>query len=346
MSRKGSLIDKIWFNKGIEYKLAWPLLKPLSLLFSYIIRQRRKKYETGRKDVYRAPIPVVIVGNITVGGNGKTPVVIWLVESLMQLGFRVGVVSRGYGGKAPNYPYLVEDDSPSRFSGDEPLLIRQRTHALVAVSPKRSDAVKLLVDKGVDFIIADDGLQHYALARDLEITVIDGERRYGNEELLPLGPLREPLSRLDKVAFRICNGGMAQANEIAMSIAPGDLVNIKTDEKKKADALNECVAIAGIGAPQRFFNTLLSLNTDLKESYSLEDHQQLTLDELLDYAGRGKHLLMTEKDAVKCRALVQKSDLKSALDHLWYLPISAVFAGDEAQNIINKLVQIKGKYGL
>lgn len=336
-----SLIERIWFGKGIEYKLAWPLLKPLSLLFYYIVHRRRAKYIQGKKEVYKAPVPVVIVGNITAGGNGKTPVVIWLVESLMQQGYRVGVVSRGYGAKAPHYPYLVEDHSPSKFSGDEPLLIRQRTQALVAVSPVRSEAVKLLVEKGVDFIIADDGLQHYALARDLEITVIDGERRYGNEALLPLGPLREPISRLQEVDFCICNGGIAKKGEIAMSLVPSQLVNIKTGEKRRVDSLNDCIAIAGIGAPQRFFDTLTRLNADLKKGHALDDHQQLTLEQLQDYASQGTHLLMTEKDAVKCRALIAEDKEQSQFDHLWCLPVSASFAGQQTHVLFDKLISLK-----
>lgn len=341
MKHKASLIERIWFNRGIEYYLAWPLLKPLSLLFSAIVRSRRAQYTQGKREVYRAPVPVVIVGNITVGGNGKTPVVVWLVESLMQRGYRVGVVSRGYGAKAPHYPYLVGDDSPSQYSGDEPLLIRQRTQALVAVSPVRSEAVQLLVEKDVDFIIADDGLQHYALARDMEITIIDGERRYGNEALLPLGPLREPTSRLREVDFCICNGGEAKDSEIAMHLVPSELVNINSGEKRGGDTLCDCVAIAGIGAPQRFFDTLTALDVDLKAGYPLEDHQRLTLEQLRAYASKGTHLLMTEKDAVKCRALIAQAQDSDSFDNLWYLPVAASFAEQQSQPMLDKLIYLK-----
>jgi len=318
MHKIGKLITSIWFEKKFAYYFMWPLLKPLSCLFFYISHRRREQFLNGTRSVYHAPVPVIIVGNITVGGNGKTPVVIWLVETLQSLGYKIGVVSRGYGGKAPAYPYLVTDKSPSQYSGDEPLLIKQRTGACMAVSPARSDAVKLLVQEKVDFIIADDGLQHYALARDMELAVIDGERRYGNSALLPLGPLREPVSRLNNVDFRICNGGSALPEQ-----------------------LSHCIAIAGIGSPQRFFDTLQSLNTPLDACYPLNDHQFLSLEQLMDYTKQGTNLLMTEKDAVKCRPLIEQAVDKSLFNHLWYLPVSAVFDTEKAQQIIDKIIGLK-----
>lgn len=168
-------------------------------------------YKLGLKRAWRAPVPVVVVGNLTAGGNGKTPVVIWLVEQLQQRGIRVGVVSRGYGGKAAAYPLLLTAETTTAEAGDEPVLIAQRTGVPVAVSPVRSDAVKaILAQHDVQIIVTDDGLQHYRLARDVEIVVIDGERRFGNGWWLPAGPMRERAGRLKSVDATIVNGGVAQ----------------------------------------------------------------------------------------------------------------------------------------
>ncbi len=175
------MVEKIWFeNHPLKY-LLWPLLWPLSVLFGAISRSKRQQFQTGRKQAYQAPVPVVVVGNITAGGNGKTPVVVWLVEQLQHLGYKPGVVSRGYGAKAPQYPLVLNDDTPTQHCGDEPKLIHRRTGAPVAVDPVRANAVKALVELDVDIIITDDGLQHYALERDVELVIVDGNRRFGNE---------------------------------------------------------------------------------------------------------------------------------------------------------------------
>lgn len=197
------MVEKIWFeNHPLKY-LLWPLLWPLSLLFGAISKSKRQQYQSGKKQAYKAPVPVVVVGNITAGGNGKTPVVVWLVEQLQQLGYKPGVVSRGYGAKAPRYPLVLDGNTPAKHCGDEPKLIYRRTGAPVAVDPVRAKAVKALLETGVDIIITDDGLQHYALERDIEFVIVDGNRRFGNESLIPLGPLREGVERLAEVDFII-----------------------------------------------------------------------------------------------------------------------------------------------
>ena len=206
----------------------------------------------GKKASYRAPIPVIVVGNITVGGNGKTPVVIWLIEQLQAQGYKPGVVSRGYGAKAPHYPLVVEEQTSTKHCGDEPKLIYQRTGSPVAVSPNRSDAVKALLPLGVDIIITDDGLQHYALERDIELVVVDGHRRFGNEHLMPLGVLRESTARLSEVDFIVANGGESKAGEMMMSLTPSLAVNLKTNFKAPVGQLESLVAIAGIGHPPVF----------------------------------------------------------------------------------------------
>ena len=202
------MIARIWSGESP----LWLLLLPLSWLYGLVSGLIRLSYKLGLKKAWRAPVPVVVVGNLTAGGNGKTPVVIWLVEQLQQQGIRVGVVSRGYGGKAETYPLLLDAQTTTAQAGDEPVLIFQRTGAPVAVSPVRSDAVKaLLAAHPVQLIITDDGLQHYRLARDKEIVVVDGVRRFGNGWWLPAGPMRERASRLKSVYAIVTNGCTAQA---------------------------------------------------------------------------------------------------------------------------------------
>ncbi|WP_100751905.1 tetraacyldisaccharide 4'-kinase [Vibrio salilacus] len=332
------MIEKIWFeNSPLKY-LLWPLLWPLSQLFAVISQARRCQYQGGSKPTYRAPVPVVVVGNITAGGNGKTPVVIWLVEQLQQLGYRPGVVSRGYGAKAPSYPLTVSQDTLTKHCGDEPKLIHKRTSAPVAVSPQRSDAVKALLPLGVDIIITDDGLQHYALERDVEIVVVDGARRFGNQSLLPLGPLRESVQRLLEVDLVITNGGQAEDGELAMTLAPTQAVNMVTGQQVDVTELDEgLVAMAGIGHPPRFFNTLEQLGADLKYTQGFADHKDFEPLQLEALAAKGKHLIMTEKDAVKCT--------NYAKDNWWYLPVTAQFSQLDQTRILNKIKEVKEKYG-
>ncbi len=187
------------------------------------------------------------------GRQWQNTVVIWLVEQLRQRGIRVGVVSRGYGGKAAAYPLLLTADTTTAEAGDEPVLIAQRTGVPVAVSPVRSDAVKaILAQHDVQMIVTDDGLQHYRLARDVEIVVIDGERRFGNGWWLPAGPMRERAGRLKSVDATIVNGGVAQPGEIPMRLEPGLAVNLRTGERRDVSQLSNIVAMAGIGHPPRF----------------------------------------------------------------------------------------------
>ncbi|EGA71870.1 tetraacyldisaccharide 4'-kinase [Vibrio sinaloensis DSM 21326] len=331
------MIEKIWFeNHPLKY-LLWPLLWPLSLIFSSISQKRRRAYQSGEKTSYRAPVPVVIVGNITAGGNGKTPVVIWLVEKLQSLGYSPGVVSRGYGAKAPQYPLVVDDATTPKHCGDEPKLIFKRTGAPVAVSPVRSEAVEALLPMGVDIIITDDGLQHYALQRDIEIAVVDGKRRFGNQCLLPLGPLRETVNRLEEVDLIITNGGQARAGEAPMTLEPALAVNMRTKQQVSVSELPELVAMAGIGHPPRFFATLKQLQASLVFTQGFADHKDFEPSQLEALAERGKHLIMTEKDAVKCADYAQ--------DNWWYLPVTANFPLENEQHILKTIQEVKERYG-
>ena len=323
------MIERIWSGKSPFYLL----LLPLSWLYGLIATVIRYSYTSGFRKSWRAPVPVVVVGNLTAGGNGKTPVVIWLVETLQQHGFRVGVVSRGYGGKSAHYPLVLNENTSTVQAGDEPVLIFQRTGAPVAVSPVRSEAVKaLLSEHELDVIVTDDGLQHYALERDVEIVVVDGVRRFGNGHWLPAGPMRERASRLLSVDAVITNGGNAQTGELSMMLQPGKAVNLLTGEQRDATALQNVVAMAGIGHPPRFFATLKQLGVTLQKEVTFADHQAYQAEQLSALVPGGGTLLMTEKDAVKCRDFAQQN--------WWYLPVEAKIQGISAENLLQKITDL------
>ncbi|HCC09900.1 MAG TPA: tetraacyldisaccharide 4'-kinase [Atlantibacter hermannii] len=323
------MIEKIWSGQSP----LWILLLPLSGLYGLVSNLIRLSYRLGLRKSWRAPVPVVVVGNLTAGGNGKTPVVVWLVEQLQQRGIRVGVVSRGYGGKAGHYPLVLDAQTSSDQAGDEPVLIFQRTGAAVAVSPVRCEAVQaLLAGNQPQIIITDDGLQHYALARDYEIVVVDGIRRFGNGWWLPAGPMRERESRLRDVDAVITNGGTPQTGEIAMHLAPSQAVNLLTGEKRDASTLTEVVAMAGIGHPPRFFATLEKLGVTPVNTHGLADHQALTEADVAALARPEQTLLMTEKDAVKCRAFAHAN--------WWYLPVDAQIASPAADKLLTDILSL------
>lgn len=321
------MIERIWSGRSLLYLL----FLPLSWLYGFITFIRRFLYNHGWLKTWRAPIPVIVVGNLTAGGNGKTPVVIWLVEELKQHGINVGVVSRGYGGKSDCYPLIVTSTTSTQQAGDEPVLIYQRTGVPVAVAPKRSDAIKaLLAENDLDLIITDDGLQHYALQRDIELVVIDGIRRFGNGWWIPAGPMRERISRLASVDAIITNGGIAKSGEIAMELEPAQAINLLSGEHIDVNKLERVVAMAGIGHPQRFFNLLKELSVSVERQYAFQDHQSYTRIGLTDLANKNETLLMTEKDAVKCKTFAQPN--------WWYLPVNAVFSKTDKEKLVNKVM--------
>lgn len=320
------MIERIWSGRSALYLL----LLPFSLLYGLISNLLRLSYRWGWRKAWRAPVPVVIVGNLTAGGNGKTPVVVWLVQALQQRGLRVGVVSRGYGGKAERYPLVLGPETPTREAGDEPVLIYQRTGAAVAVAPRRRQAVEALTQAGeVDIIITDDGLQHYALARDIEIVVVDGERRFGNGWWLPAGPMRERAARLNSVTAVISNGGVAQPGELAMQLAPGLAVNLLSGERRPVVELNNVVAMAGIGHPPRFFNTLRQQGVVTEKEVAFADHQSYSPETLNALTTPDQLLLMTEKDAVKAKAFARAD--------WWYLPVDALLSAEQSQVLLSKI---------
>jgi tetraacyldisaccharide 4'-kinase len=297
-----------WYGKG---RLPWWCF-PVAWLYGAVIAVRRALYRSGLLRTVRLHCPVIVVGNLTVGGAGKTPLTLALVEALRTRGYRPGVVSRGYGGTQREPMLLGDAPNPSEV-GDEPCLIRMYG-VLVAIGRNRPAAAELLINDGCDVLIADDGLQHYRLARDIEICVIDGERRVGNERLLPAGPLREPLSRLDAVDFRVCNGGDPQAGEILMMLRGGIVRALVDGHEQPVTHFSgmRVHAVAAIGHPQRFFASLEAQGVHVIP-HPFEDHHAFTA---ADFAfGDALPVVMTEKDAVKCRGF--------AKTHWWSVPVKA-----------------------
>ncbi len=293
------------------------MLVPLSLLFWLISSVRRALFRNGWLRSKDAGVPVIVVGNITAGGTGKTPVCIWLANELTKNGHAVGIVSRGYGGASKASYLRVSTDSDPAEVGDEPLLMARRTGCPVIVGTDRVEAASEMAKQGVDVIIADDGLQHYALHRSYEVCVIDGERNLGNRRLIPAGPLRETPRRLLSVDQVLINGrcGDNQANAAEMtalcfSLVPGDAVRIGDGSTRAlADFSGQRVhAVAGIGNPSRFFKMLRGLGLDVIE-HPMPDHAVPDLRNV----GGGLPVLMTEKDAVK--------RVKLPHEDCWYVPV-------------------------
>ncbi len=301
----------------------WPaLLSPLALLFERLGRARRWRLEHGRHQA-KLSVPVIVVGNINVGGTGKSPLVLWLVQELASRGMHPGVVSRGYGGRADAYPLEVLATTDPAESGDEALMIARRSVHPVIVDPDRVAAVDYLLEHhDCDVVIADDGLQHYRLSRDVEIAVVDGKRGVGNGRCMPAGPLRESPSRLREVDFVVSNGvqvGPVPCQSTAMSLRPSGLVNLATDDRcaPEHSRFDTVHAVAGIANPQRFFDALGDLGYQVIEHPFADHHQFNPLD--LDF-GDALPVVMTEKDAAKCRTL--GPDLVH--ESFWYLEVTAV----------------------
>jgi tetraacyldisaccharide 4'-kinase len=304
-------LDYYWYNSS-------PLslfLLPLSWFFCTIAVLRRWAYNLGLLKVHRLPVPVVIVGNISVGGTGKTPLVTWLVAYLKQQGYRPGIVSRGYGGGANHWPQQVRPDSDPRMVGDEAILLARRCACPMSVGPDRVAAATALLEyTDCDIIVSDDGMQHYALGRDVEIAVVDGVRRFGNGHCLPAGPLREPQSRLQTVDMVITNG-VAGVREYSMKLEPDMLWNLSSSREHKTLSAfrgKTVHAVAGIGNPQRFFAQLGESGIHVIE-HPFPDHHHFNAADI--QFNDELPVLMTEKDAVKC--------LDFAQERHWCVPVQA-----------------------
>ena len=304
-------LDHYWYSLNPVAVALWPV----AWLFGKLMILRRFVYRQGWMRSYRVKAPVIVVGNLSVGGTGKTPLVARLVEVLRDDGYRPGIVSRGYGGQYQDGPRLVTPDSNPVEVGDEPVLLARRCRCPVVVAPDRAAAAHYLLDRNdCNVVLSDNGLQHYALARDIEIVVVDGMRRFGNGACLPAGPLREPLSRLNKVDFIVANGA-ARSGEYLMTLAGERAVNL-TDAQVSCALSVFCGdlvhAVAGIGNPGRFFAYLRERGIRVLEDV-FPDHYVYTAGDLT--FGDDLPVLMTEKDAVKCRTV--------AHDRFWYVPVQA-----------------------
>ena len=305
-------------------------LGPLSWLFAGIVRARRALYARRLLRAYRSSRPVIVVGNLTVGGSGKTPFVIWLSRQLAARGLRVGIASRGYRGSGGPARRMTQDDT-AVTAGDEPLLLLRKLGGPVAIGARRSEAVRLL-EADCDVIVCDDGLQHYALARDVEIAVVDGTRCFGNQRLLPAGPLREPLTRLCEVDAVVVNGsGFDWPGALRMRLAPVAVVAVGGRERRSlSDFAGQAVtAVAATGHPDRFFALLRAHGLQLQER-ALPDHATMT--PAMAGAGEGRPVLMTEKDAVKCAG--------QGWHDAWYLEVETEVDAASAQPLLDRIAHV------
>jgi tetraacyldisaccharide 4'-kinase len=333
-------LTELWYRESAGFSL----LQPLSWLYGLVTRLRRTAYARGWFRTQRAGKPVIVVGNLTVGGTGKTPVVAWLAEQLSLSGLKVGIVSRGYG-RSKREPEAVHAESSWQDVGDEPMLLWQLTGCDVVVAQDRFAGAQKLVALGVDVIIADDGLQHLRLARDCEIVVIDGARGFGNGRLLPAGPLREPVSRIRHASLVVVNGvpehaslqaggGKLSPASLQMSLSGGEahrLDGLAAPELLEHFSGQRVHGVAGIGNPQRFFRYLRGRGIDVVE-HPFPDHHPFTAADLT--FGDNLPVLMTQKDAVRCR------ELENA--RLWYVPVVARFSEPQGRELLDRVVRTLG----
>lgn len=324
-------LEQQWYRHTCWQLLLWPL----SQLFRLFSALRRLAYRSGLLPRWRAPVPVIVIGNISVGGTGKTPLVIWLASRLVQHGWHPGILSRGYRSRVTQSTEVLPD-SDATIVGDEPLLLARHTACPVWVGRQRVVAAQALLaaHPECDVLICDDGLQHYALGRDMEIAVIDGRRRHGNGYLLPAGPLREPVARLQQVDAVVVQGGEPGPGEYAMRLVASGFRNLCDPARNiTATALrqHDLHAVAGIGDPQRFFDTLHAMDLEFVEHPFPDHHPYRPVDLQFTHA---KTVLMTEKDAVKCVAF--------ARPEWWYVAVEAQVDADLERLV---LCLLEEKYG-
>ena len=315
-------IERAWYQGSPWLVPLWPL----GWLVGWVASGRLRRF---RRLAAKPPVPVLVVGNVTVGGTGKTPLVIALACRARERSLNVVVISRGYGGKTGGHPMVVAADDDAGRVGDEPLLIARRTGVPVIVDPQRARALdKAIADFQPDLVISDDGLQHYALPRSAEVAVIDGRRGLGNGRCLPAGPLREPARRLGLVDFVVANGGH-WPGAVALRLLPDELVRLsdgtRLDTATFARRHGSVHGVAGIGNPQRFFATLAELGLTVT-AHAFPDHHVFRENEL-DFADV-RPVIMTEKDAVKCRAFSNTN--------LWALPVRASLPDGAVDRMIDR----------
>jgi tetraacyldisaccharide 4'-kinase len=338
-------IHRVWYEGGAAYRV----LLPLSGVYWLLLSVRRLLYDVGLLASKRAAAPVIIVGNITAGGTGKTPVTIWLAEELRARGFRPGIISRGYGGSRSKTSMRVDGASDPAVVGDEPVLLAQRTSCPVVVDADRHRGTEMLVADGVNVIVADDGLQHYGLERDYEICVVDGARGLGNRQLLPAGPLRETISRLSDVDQLLVNGALrgdtsqlsaAEQNAIQFDLVAREAIRLDGSLTRPIAGFAGTTvhAVAAIGNPLRFFDMLRSHDIQVIE-HAFPDHMPVSRKDL-DF-GDDFEILMTEKDAVKIAA--------GTRGRLWSVPVTlqmdTALAGPWLEQIESRLHDEQSQLG-
>lgn len=316
-------LSERWLDAAYRPHTGWlGLLLPLATLYRYAIRRRVRAFHEGRREAWHAPVPVVVVGNLTLGGTGKSPLVAWMARFLAERGWRPGIVSRGYGGKSGSYPLLVEADTAASACGDEPRMLADQTSVPVVADPDRPRGIRLLVELGCNIVLSDDGLQHLAMARHLEIVVVDGQRGLGNGHCLPAGPLREPAERLNSVDAVIVNGESGSslpvsAWRMSLESVAWRAVGGAAEQHLPLFPLPfspPVHAVAAIGRPARFFETLSELGVEMVSQTGFADHHDFSATDLA--FADGQALVMTAKDAVKCQSLVR--------DNAWALDVEAV----------------------
>ncbi len=319
-------LQQQWYRLG-----PWHLLLiPLSWLFWLLSGLRRLCYRLHLLPSYQLRVPVIVIGNISVGGTGKTPLVIWLAERLKQNGYRPAIISRGYGGSVHGVSPVYANSDPVAV-GDEPVLLAKRSQCPVWVGHDRVAvaAALLKAHPECDVIISDDGLQHYKLQRDVEVIVVDGDRRFGNGWLIPAGPLRERESRLKAADAIVYNGDRSVPDAFSMKLENAAFRNL-VDPTKTASVTDfteqHIYVIAGIGNPGRFFQQLHDIGLHF-EQRAFPDHHGFQAADLQSI--KAEAILMTEKDAVKCAAFAQPN--------WWYLPVNAVVDEALTSRILNKL---------
>lgn len=340
-----TFLEKAWYEKAGWLILLWPL----SLLFRLLAAIRRKLQENKTAPASHR-VPLIVIGNISVGGTGKTPLLITLANQLKEQGFKPGVISRGYGGVGAEYPLQVDESSEVSEAGDEAFLIAEKTACPVVVAPDRNLALQeLLKNKKIDVVLSDDGLQHYKMFRDIEIVVVDGQRLFGNGFCFPAGPLREPVSRLQEVEHIIVNQaaenedatGALMKNASIMKLEPRYLVNLCSGEKRPYVGApfnmgNRVQAVSALGNPQRFYDLLDRLPYQL-ETFTFPDHYRFSAD---DFAARGidehQPIVMTEKDAVKCRSFAQAN--------YWYLAVDVRLDEKFIETLVDQIRKLNTTY--
>jgi tetraacyldisaccharide 4'-kinase len=329
-------LTRLWYGQARGARL----LAPLAWLYGTATGLRRRAYDLGLLRQLGVGAPVIVVGNLVVGGTGKTPLVAWLTRELQARGYRVGIVSRGYGANSRE-PRLVTATASWQDVGDEPLLLAQHTGCMSAVGTDRVAAARLLTARGINVIVSDDGLQHLRLARQFRIIVVDGERGFGNGRLLPAGPLREPIRGLRQADAVVVNG--AEPSEwllatclhsgaalLQMQLVPGAVESLTGAASRSLESFRGAPlhAVAGIGNPTRFFRELRRFGLEVIE-HAFADHHPLVASDL-DF-GDDLPVLMTEKDAVKCHGFAEARQ--------WFVPVTAQLTSPQADELLTRVMR-------